>query len=312
MSTFFERPTLFLGAIGVTVILLLTTAIYILVNDIKARRLNTRMERVLADAPIERAVFAGLISGLQRLGGWSRRFYAPANIEHLRSVIQTSGFNPHRTLPVLLGGKLTLAVAIPAVAFVIATLVGTFQVKLAIVGVGIVLGLLGPELILGLARKQFKATLQRGTPDALDLLVVCSEAGMGLESALERVAQEMRTSNPPIANALTSLLDDMRVLPNRRDAFINIGNRSGVDGLRRFGTMLSQSIQYGTPLGHALRAVADELRRDRMNRLEEKAVKLPGKLIFPLIGFIMPSLYIVLLGPSFLRLYESLGNAALR
>jgi tight adherence protein C len=311
MSALFERPTLFLGATGVTVILLLTTAIYMLTNEVRARRLNMRIKRTLADAPTGGTASAGLISALQRLGEWSRRFYAPANVEHLRSVIQTSGFNPHRTLPILLGGKLTLAVVIPAVAFMSATLVGTFQIKLAIVGAGIILGLLGPELILGLVRKKFKATLERGTPDALDLLVVCSEAGMGLESALERVAQEMRTSSPPTANALTSLLDDLRVLPNRRDAFVNIGNRSGVEGLRRFGTMLSQSLQYGTPLSHALRAVADELRRDRMNRLEEKAVKLPGKLIFPLIGFIMPSLYIVLLGPSFLRLYDSLVKSAL-
>ena len=80
--------------------------------------------------------------------------------------------------------------------------------------------------------------------------------------------------------------------------------------MRRFGTMLGQSLQYGTPLGDALRAIADELRRDRMNKLEEKAVKLPAKLIFPLIFFIMPSLYIVLLGTSFMRLYDALGSFA--
>jgi tight adherence protein C len=175
------------------------------------------------------------------------------------------------------------------------------------VGIGLVAGIMGPELALGMARRRFVGALRRGTPDALDLLVVCSEAGMGLESALERVSQDMRRSNRAMASVLSNLLDDLRVLPDRRDAFANLGTRSGVEGLRRFGTMLSQSLNYGTPLSNALRAVATELRRERMNKLEEKAVKLPALLIFPLIFFVMPSLYIVLLGPSFLRLYDSLA-----
>ena len=130
---------------------------------------------------------------------------------------------------------------------------------------------------------------------------------MGLESALERVSHEMQRSNPVTSNVLTNFLNDLRIL-TRRDAFANLNARSGGEGMRRFGTMLGQSLQYGTPLGDALRAVADELRRDRMNKLEEKAVKLPAKLIFPLIFFIMPSLYIVLLGTSFIRLYDALGS----
>jgi tight adherence protein C len=161
---------------------------------------------------------------------------------------------------------------------------------------------------LGILRRRFTATIAQGTPDALDLLVVCTEAGMGLESALERVSIEMELANPPMASILAGLLDDLRVLPSRRDAFNNLGTRSGVEGLRRLGAMLNQSQQYGTPLGSTLRAVAEELRRDRMNKLEEKAVKLPAKLVFPMIGFIMPSLYIVLLGPSFMRLADALTS----
>jgi tight adherence protein C len=116
----------------------------------------------------------------------------------------------------------------------------------------------------------------------------------------------MRHSNRAMASVLAALLDDFRVLPDRREALANLGSRSGVEGLKRFATMLSQSLHYGTPMNNALRAVADELRRDRMNKLEEKAVKLPAQLIFPLIFLIMPSLYVVLLGPSFMQLYDSL------
>jgi tight adherence protein C len=184
----------------------------------------------------------------------------------------------------------------------------TVSMRLAIIGVGLLAGILGPEAALALLRRPYVAALQRGTPDALDLLVVCSEAGMGLESALERVSTEMLRSNRPTAIALGALLDDLRVLPDRREAFAAFGDRSGVEGMQRLATMLTQSLQYGTPLSHALRAVATELRRERANQLEERATKLPAKLIFPMVLFIMPSLYIVLLGTSFLRLYDALAK----
>jgi tight adherence protein C len=243
---------------------------------------------------------------LQRFGERLSRFYKVANINHLRDLIEASGFNAHKMLPVLLASKFLVTAGILSIAAVGALLCGSWSAGVVVFGAGVILGVLGPEWVLGFVRRGFAADLQRGTPDALDLLVVCSEAGMGLESALERVSLEMRHSNRAIASVLSALLDDMRVLPDRREAFTSLGSRSGVEGLKRFATMLSQSLQYGTPISNALRAVAEELRRDRMNKLEEKAVKLPAKLIFPLVLFIMPSLYIVLLGPSFMKLYDSL------
>ena len=137
------------------------------------------------------------------------------------------------------------------------------------------------------------------------MLVVCSEAGMGLESALERVAQEMRRSNVPMARVLDGLLDDLRVLPNRREAFANLAARSSHDGLRRFGTMVNQSMQYGTPLGSVLRHVADELRRERLTKLEERAHKLGAKLLIPMVIFLLPCMGIILGASSFLRLIDA-------
>src|SRR5262249_15973814 len=146
--------------------------------------------------------------------------------------------------------------------------------------VGAVIGIMAPRLILSVLRRRFNAAIRRGTPDMIDLLVVCSEAGMGLESALERVAQEMNRSNPAMARAIYGLVDDRRVLPNRREAFEKLA--STTDGLRRFGTMISQSLQYGTPLSQALRAIATELRRDTIIKLEERAHKLGAKLTIPM------------------------------
>jgi tight adherence protein C len=133
---------------------------------------------------------------------------------------------------------------------------------------------------------------------------------MGLESALEQVSNETRRSSPAISSALSILLDELRVLPDRREAFANFGRRSGVDSLRRLSTILGQTLQYGTPLGQALRSVAQDLRRERLVQMEERAVKLPVKLIFPLILFILPSLFIVLAGSAFIRLFDTLGGVA--
>lgn len=285
--------------------LLLGGMVLLLRDSIASRRMNLQVERALSINTRREVDWSGRLG---RIGEWSRRFYSPESLDHLRSVIHASGFNPHRTLPILLGAKLAMTVLVPIVGVLLALLLPSPIEKLVVSGVSIILGILLPDMILAAVRNKFRNALTRGTPDALDLLVVCSEAGMGLESAVERVATEMRQSHTALSSILETLLDDLRVLPHRRDAFMNLGTRSGTDGLRRLGSMLSQALQYGTPLSRALRATADELRRDRMNKLEEKAVKLPAKLIFPMIAFIMPSLYIILLGPSFMRLYDVLGG----
>jgi len=298
---------LILGLIG-AILLIATTALNMLWTTVRQYRTNSRVHQTLTAKAARENALAGVFGQLQALGERVRHFYAPSSLEHLRDTIQVAGFNPHRMLPMLLGGKLVIMLLIIAVAGLTGyMLFGDIRSRLMVLGVGIVLGMLGPEWILAIIRRRFVRTIEQGTPDALDLLVVCSEAGMGLESALVRVSQEMRHSNPAIASVLAKLLDDLRVLPNRRDAFNNLG-RTGVEGLRRLGAMLGQSMQYGTPLGNVLRAVAEELRRDRMNKLEERAVKLPAKLIFPMILFIMPSLYIVLLGPSFMRIGDTLSG----
>jgi tight adherence protein C len=151
---------------------------------------------------------------------------------------------------------------------------------------------MGPRFILSVLRRRFNAAIRRGTPDTIDLLVVCSEAGMGLEGGLERVAEEMGRSNPAMAKVLYGLLDDLRILPNRRDAFEKLGSTS--DGLRRLGTMISQSLQYGTPLSQALRSIAEELRRDSIIKLEERAHKLSAKLILPMVLFMLPATFVIM------------------
>jgi tight adherence protein C len=123
---------------------------------------------------------------------------------------------------------------------------------------------------------------------------------------LHRVARELSRANPAMSKVINGLLDDLQVLPNRRDAFVNLGARSNSEGLRRFGTMVNQSLQYGTPLNDTLRAVADELRRDRLVKLEERAHKLSAKLILPMVIFMLPAMFVILAGSPFLHLMESM------
>src|SRR5262249_42301382 len=163
-----------------------------------------------------------------------------------------------------------------------------------------------PRLILSLLKRRFNAAIRRGTPDTIDLLVVCSEAGMGLESALERVAEEMNRSNRAMAKVLYSLLDDLRVLPNRRDAFEKLASTS--DGLGRLGTMISKSLQYGTPLSKALRSIADELRRESITKLEERAHKLGAKLTLPMVLFMLPAMFVIMGASPFLHLVQTFSS----
>jgi tight adherence protein C len=127
-----------------------------------------------------------------------------------------------------------------------------------------------------------------------------------LESALARVAEEMKRSNPEMARVFYGLLDDLRILPNRREAFEKLGAAS--DGLRRFGAMISQSLQFGTPLGQTLRAIADELRRESLIKLEERAHKLGAKLTIPMVLFLLPAMFVILGGSSFLHLTRAFQN----
>src|SRR5262249_55417776 len=251
--------------------------------------------------------FQDVTSLLSSLGMRYRRFYSAENLDQLRTILQSSGFNHHRTLPIWIGVKTVSMFIFPIIALVVARLFGKpFTDLLMFTAIGVVIGIMGPRLMLSMLRRRFNTAIQRGTPDTLDLLVVCSEAGMGLESALERVAEEMNRSNPAMARVLYGLLDDLRILPNRRDAFEKLASTS--DGLRRFGTMISQSLQYGTPLSQALRSIATELRRESITKLEERAHKLGAKLIIPMVLFMLPAMFIIMGASPLLHLVGAFSS----
>ena len=281
--------------------------VVLIIHELHIHALNTRVSKAVLGIPGQLAPLQDMTSWLSSLGMRYRRFYSMENLEQLRTIVQSSGLNPHRTMPILIGGKTVSMFLFPIIALLGAGLFGKpLTDQLIFTAIGLVIGIMVPRLILSVLRRRFNAAIRRGTPDTIDLLVVCSEAGMGLESALERVAGEMNRSNPAMARVLYGLLDDLRVLPNRREAFEKLASTS--DGLRRFGTMISQSMQYGTPLSQALRAIATEFRRDSIIKLEERAHKLGAKLTIPMVLFMLPAMFIIMGTSSYLHLTASLSG----
>jgi tight adherence protein C len=281
-----------------------TATVVLIICELHVRALNTRVSKAVMGEPGQSTPFQDMTGWLSLLGMRYRRFYSTENLEQLRTILQSSGFNHHQTMPIWIGVKTVSMFLFPIIAFFVAQVFGNPPTGvLMFTAIGAVVGIMGPRLILSMLRRRFNAAIRRGTPDTIDLLVVCSEAGMGLESALERVAQEMDRSNPAMARVLYGLLDDLRVLPNRRDAFEKLASTS--DGLRRFGTMISQSLQYGTPLSQALRSIATELRRESITKLEERAHKLGAKLTIPMVLFMLPAMFVILGAGPLLQLIGS-------
>src|SRR5262249_54502914 len=140
--------------------------------------------------------------------------------------------------------------------------------------------------------------IRKGVPDALDLLVICVEAGLSLDAALTRVAREIGRGAPELADEfqLTSL--ELGLLPERRQALDNLSKRVALPAIRAVVSSLTQTEKYGTPLAQSLRVLAAEFRNERMMRAEEKAARLPAILTLPMVVFILPTLFVVLIGPA--------------
>ena len=282
-----------------------TVAFMLMFREAHLRVLDARVSKAVIGTSVQREPTQNLMNWFSALGARYKRFYAEENLEQLKTILQSSGLNHHRALPIWLGVKAVSMWLFPVAAFLVAQLMGEAQANvLTFTFIGVAVGIMGPRLILLVLKRRFDAAVRVGTPDMIDLLVVCSEAGMGLESALQRVAEEMSETNPAMSRVVFGLVDDLRVLPNRSDAFDKLGALSG--GLGRVGTMINQSLQYGTSLGQALRVIADDLRRERITKLEEKAHKLGAKLTIPMVLFLLPTMFIILGASTFLHLLQAM------
>src|SRR5580698_7794645 len=179
--------------------------------------------------------------------------------------------------------------------------------KFGVAFVGALIGFYVPDMFVGnmIARRQ--QSIMRAFPDALDLMLICVESGMSIETAFTRVASEIGTQSAELAEELALTTAELSYLPDRRQAFDNLAKRCGHPGVKSVATALNQAEKYGTPLGQALRVTANENREMRMQEAERKAASLPAKLTVPMIIFFLPCLFVVIMGPAVMKLMH-LGN----
>jgi len=171
--------------------------------------------------------------------------------------------------------------------------------------IAVLFGAYAPDIAIKNAVNKRQEKIRKSLPDALDLMVICAEAGLSLDATLMRVADEMSSAGPEMADefSLTSL--ELGFLPDRQKALENLASRSNLQGVRGMVNTLMQAERYGTPLAHSLRVLSQESRDERMLKAEEKAARLPALLTVPMIVFILPPLFIVLLGSAILDIMDN-------
>jgi len=170
--------------------------------------------------------------------------------------------------------------------------------RYGIVAVTFILSYKAPDIYLKNKITKRSDAIRKGLPDALDLLVICAEAGLTVDAAFARVARELGRAYPELGDEFTLTAIELGFLTERRQAFENLATRVNLDAVKGVVTTMIQTEKYGTPLASALRVLSAEFRNERMMRAEEKAARLPAIMTVPLILFILPTLFVVILGPA--------------
>lgn len=162
-----------------------------------------------------------------------------------------------------------------------------------------------PIIAVRIALERYRTAVAQGLPDAIELLAICADAGVSLESALQRVSHEMRDTQPALASELALTWAEISIFPNRDQALINLAERMNLASLRSVVGTLSQSMRFGTPLAQSLRGAAVEMRNDRLLQLEERANRLPVMLTFPVMLLIMPTIFLIVGGPAVIKVLDT-------
>ena len=186
--------------------------------------------------------------------------------------------------------------------FVLTHLHYSLTTKLLAAFAGALFGFYLPDLWVTNTTTRRQQSIMRAFPDALDLMLICVESGMSIESAFNKVAAEIGTQSAELAEELALTTAELSYLPERRQAFDNLAKRCGHRGVKAVAVALNQAEKYGTPLGQALRVTATENREMRMQEAERKAASLPAKLTVPMILFFLPCLFVVVIGPAIMKL----------
>jgi len=221
-----------------------------------------------------------------------------------------AGYRAPNALQVFYAIKAVLAITIPVIVLVAAQFLPSIPMEMVLLYAfaGAAGGLLLPSIMLDklVARRMKK--LRDGFPDALDLLVVCVESGLGLNQALQRVANELAVSHTELSLELSVVNAEIKAGVDRAKALKNLAQRTGLDDIKGLVTLLVQALKFGTGVADSLRIYAEEFRDKRMQKAEEQAAKIGTKMIFPLIVFLFPGFFIVTVGPAVVGLASVFGD----
>jgi len=229
-----------------------------------------------------------------------RRMLGLSGSEELGYRLSIAGYRDAQDVDTFLDAKLLCPV--------LGVLLGSFGGSSNFVTFALVLGAAGffaPDVFLIWATNKRKKAISRTLPDAIDLLVICMEAGLGMDQAVLRVAQEFESVSPELSGELLILCREQRAGKPRTDAWQSMADRVDLDAVRHFSNMLTQCERLGTPIARALSQFADALRTKRMMSAEEQAAKTSVKLLFPLVLFIFPAMFVVILGPAGMALAKA-------
>lgn len=227
----------------------------------------------------------------------------------LEAALSAAGFRGPSALALFVGSKLLLMAFMPLLGWMLANWLGFDSLsRMGMVGGFGVFGMIAPDYIVRRIRKGYLKRLESGMPDALDLLTICAQAGLSLEPAMTRVAHELRHARPEVAQELELTVRELEILSEAAVALTNMGRRTGLETLKRLGSTLIQTMQYGTPLTEALRSLSAELRQMALTRFEERAARLPVLLTLPMILFILPCIFIVVGGPAGIQVARGMSK----
>ena len=282
-----------------------------------ARR-EDRRDRLAAlrGAATNRTVPAERLNWYARLGGIiaASPIVGMAEQQRLLAVLTACGIKAHGSLASFVASKVYGAFVVAALLWLSMEWCDLFSsltaIRVALLITALMIGWRMPDLFLSRLAARRRLQLERGLPDALDLLVICAEAGLSLDQAIEQVSEDLRSSNPAVAEEFAITASEMRVLSNRGEALENFARRTGVASLRSIIATLNQAIRFGTPLAQSMRILGAEMRNARLLRIEERAARLPVLLAIPLALFILPSLLLVIGTPVALRLADTLSSLA--
>jgi tight adherence protein C len=271
----------------------------------------------LQAAVVERTVQEQRRSWYTRLGSFVAASSAvgPAEQQRLLGLLAASGIREHVSLAGFVASKVCSAFIAAALLWLLVEWRQWFAdmmiIRIAALFGALLIGWRLPDLVLSRLAARRQLQLEQGLPDALDLLVICAEAGLSLDQSIEQVSGDLRGSNAAVAEEFATTAAEMRVLTNRGEALENLMRRTGVGSLRSITATLNQAIRFGTPLAESMRILSAEMRDARMARIEERAARLPVLLTLPMALFILPCLFLIIGTPVVLNVIDSFKNATI-